>query len=131
MVRSARVQSVVKGDDAHLAHQILGEQALDAEVARAPVTIDTGDSAVCVYEAEDPADGVITVQATPVNPLPTSRLTVDMDPTQTVKLKSGEGRTVRVEIIRASGKKETHYLLEELDVFERGFPQAEPPVILP
>jgi hypothetical protein len=135
MVRSARVQAVVKGDDALLEHQVVGDVALEAEQTKAPVLIDTGDGVICFYESEQvegqPEVAPVNANAIPVGPLPTSRIQVALSQAQTALLRSGLSQTVRVELTRASGKKETHYLFEELDVIERGFPQAVPTVILP
>ena len=125
-VRSARVQEVVRGDDALLEHQVVGDVALDAELTKAPVQINSGDSVSCVYAAQQtdgqPRVADITAPALPLGTVPTSRIQVPLTQAQTALLQIGPAQTVRVEVTRATGQKETHYLFEELDVLDRGFP---------
>lgn len=132
MVKSARVQKVVAGDDVVLQHQIVETTALVANEVLAPVLLQTGDVVTCFYQR---ADGLsdIGYAATPTEALPTSKIQVivagDIPPnnpvpeTGTKMFAIGLAQTVRVEILRqATSRKETHYLMGELDVVERGFP---------
>jgi len=136
-VKSARVQKVVKGDTVTLRHQIMEDKAYDAELSRAPVLVDSGDVVKCFYALEDEAaQDLIGFLASPVGSLPSSEIDVlclgdipasGNDPERgTNTWKAGLGQTVRVEITRyLTGYVETHYLFQELDVFERGFPASE------
>lgn len=153
-VQGARVQIVVKGDDVTLRHQIVSKAALLAHEVLAPVTVDTGDITKVFYPYQDGYSDQIGYLAAPVGPLPSSLLDVPVagsipavigvSPERGTKAwLSGPGLTARVEITRiATGKKETYYLIDELDVFERGFAATqddttggvnppEPPLILP
>lgn len=131
-VKSARVQKVVKGDDVVFRHQIMEDKAYNAEKVRAPVEVLSGDVVKVFYPIADGEDQ-IGYLASPVGPLPSSLIDVSIDgvidpvddvPQRgTISFQSGEARTVRVEIVRdLDGKKESHYLYEEVDVLERGFP---------
>jgi hypothetical protein len=125
-VQSARVQEVVRGDDALLFHQVISTIALDAMVTDAPVQMNSGDSAVCWYAAQQtdgqPLVADVNAPALPNGAVPTSRIQVQLSQAQTAVLNIGPAQTVRVEIIRSNGLKETHYLYQELDVIDRGFP---------
>jgi len=126
-VRSARVQEIVRGDDALLEHQVVANVALDAELTKAPVQINSGDSVVCFYAAQQtegqPQVPDIVASALPFDTVPTSRIKVTLTQAQTALLQIGPAQTVRVQITRSNGLKETHYLFEEVDVIDRGFPQ--------
>lgn len=134
MVQSARVQKIVVGDDVVLTHQIMEDKAYDAEVARAPVTVDTGDVVRCFYPLSDPSQqDLVGYLASPVGPLPSSEISVSIagviPPVDTTPQRGtstflvGLGATVRVEITRANtNAKETHYIYNEVDILERGFP---------
>lgn len=137
MVQSARVQKVVIGDDVTLSHQIMEDTAFDAEVARSPVLLNTGDTVKCFYPlSSDFGADQIGYDADVVGALPSSKITVDIPGyiapvvspspipqrgTSTFKVQLGS--TVRIEITRSGGAKETHYIYNEVDVVERGFPE--------
>jgi hypothetical protein len=135
MVQSARVQKFVVGDDVVLSHQIMEDKAYDAEKARAPVTVNSGDVVTCFYPLADPdAVDLIGYLGSPVGSLPSSEITVaipgvipavpPVPQRGTSTFLVGLGTTVRIEIIRISnGAKETHYLYNEVDILERGFPE--------
>jgi hypothetical protein len=107
-----------------------------AEQSRAPVELNTGDTAIAFYPLQDPTvTDLIGYHCAPVGAYPTSQVTVDIagvipavtgvSPERGTKdLQSGLGRTVRIEITRVSTKKETYYLIDEVDIFERGFPSS-------
>lgn len=136
MVQSARVQEIVKGDDVTLNHQIMGDIAYNAELSRVPITLNSGDVATCFYPLENPTQtDLIGYEGSPIGSLPSSMISVlipgviaatDTVPARgTQSFQSGLGRTVRVEIIRYTTQyKETYYLIDEVDVFERGFPAS-------
>ena len=201
MVQSARVQSLVKGDDVTLTHQIMKSVAFNAEESRQPDPLDTGDVVKFYYPLQDPTQtDLIGYLGVPVGSLPESLFTVAIpgilvDPANLAPnrgnstFKSGQGQTVRAEIFRllehptgnttlnskviasissttglspgkyvdgpgiptgtvitavgsgqitlsaaatatASGidltvsNKETQYLIQEVDIFERGFPTS-------
>ncbi len=136
MVQSARVQEIVKGDDVTMTHQIMKDVAYNAEQSRAPVMVNSGDVVTCFYPLQDPAQkDLIGYVGEPVGSLPTSIFTVDIPgiieatddvPERgTVSFQSGLGRTVRIEITRdVTDHKETYYLINEVDIFERGFPNS-------
>jgi hypothetical protein len=140
MVQSARVQQLVIGDDVTLRHQIMDAIAYNAEISRAPVVVNTGDITKCFYPLEDESIDLIGYLATPVGSLPSSLLDVEIagdipaaDPIPERGSKTfqiGLARTVRIEITRLNGEKETHYLYKELDVLERGFPVQIQPINL-
>lgn len=136
MVQSARVQEIVKGDDVILTHQIMKDIAYNAELSRAPVTVDSGDVVTCFYPLEDPTQtDLIGYPGSPVGSLPSSIVNVTIpgviSATDTVPARgtqtfqSGLGRTVRIEIIRyITNYRETYYLINEVDIYERGFPSS-------
>lgn len=136
MVQSARVQEIVKGDDVILTHQIMGDIAYNAELSRAPVLINSGDIVNCFYPLEDPTQtDLIGYPGSPIGSLPSSIITVKIPgnipanntiPARgTQSFQSGLGRTVRIEIIRyITNYRETHYSINEVDIFERGFPTS-------
>lgn len=136
MVQSARVQQIVKGDDVILTHQIMGAIAYNAELSRAPIMVNSGDSVTCFYPLEDPTQtDLIGYAGSPVGSLSSSIVTVtipgliaatDTVPSRgTQSFQSGLGRTVRIEIVRyITNHKETYYLINEVDIFERGFPNS-------
>jgi hypothetical protein len=125
-VQSARVQAIIRGDDALLQHQVIDQVALDAVLTEAPVLINSGDSVICFYAAQQtdgqPQISDVSASAIPLEIVPTSRIEVVLTQAQTAILQIGSAQTVRVEVTRANGLKETHYLYEELDVIDRGFP---------
>ena len=135
-VQSARVQEIVKGDDVTMQHQIMKDVAYAAEESRAPVEMQVGDTAKAFYPLQDSTmTDLVGYDCTPVGGLPSSQVTVaipgviaavpNVSPERGTKtFQSGLGRTVRIEITRASTKKETYYLIDEVDIFERGFPSS-------
>lgn len=130
MVSSARVQQLVKGDDAVLSHQIVGPATLDAVKTVDSIELDTGDVARAVYE-DAAGTTPISQVAGPEGDLPTSRISVALNQVQTALLKAGLGLTVRVEITRQNGKKESYYLFNEVDVLDRAFPTEDTTPSLP
>lgn len=135
-VQSARVQEIVKGDDVTMSHQIMKDVAFAAEQSRAPVELAAGDVATAFYQLQDPTmNDLIGYPCVPVGSFPTSNVTVDIPgviaaigntPARgSQTFQSGLGKTVRIEIVRdTTNKKETYYLIDEVDVFERGFPSS-------
>lgn len=136
MVQSARVQEIVKGDDVILTHQIMQDIAYNAELSRAPVLVNSGDTVTCFYPLEDPTQtDLIGYPGSPIGSLPSSMVTVtipgliaatDTVPSRgTQSFQSGLGRTVRIEITRyITNYRETYYSINEVDIFERGFPSS-------
>lgn len=134
MVQSARVQEIVKGDDVTMTHQIMGAFAYNAELSRAPILVNSGDTVTCFYPLEDPTQtDLIGYPGSPVGSLPSSTVKVAIPgviaangtvPARgTQSFQSGLGQTVRIEIIRSiTNFKETYYSINEVDIFERGFP---------
>lgn len=134
-VQSARVQEIVKGDDVVMTHQIMKDVAFNAEASRAPVTLNEGDTVNFFYPLESQCiKDLVGYPGTAVGEFPASIFTVPIAGTivetppapnrGTVQFQSGLGRTVRAEITREAGTKETYYLIDEVDVFERGFPTS-------
>lgn len=137
-VQSARVQKIVKGDDVTLKHQVVKDAALDAEFTRAAVTLaSSADKVTFFYQLEDGTMDSIGYPGSPAESYPASRFNVpitgviaEADPVPargSQVFKSGQGLTVRAEIIRdfaTTPKKETYYLYHEVDVQERGFLDA-------
>lgn len=135
MVQSSRTQSIVKGDDVVLTHQIVTPASLYAVPTMQEVMLEAGDTANAFYPLEDlTVTDLIGYPCTPVGSLPSSMVTVTiagviapsgMTPARgSSTFQSGLGRTVRIEITRSGGSKETHYLIQEVDIFERGFPNS-------
>lgn len=122
MIQSARIQSVMVGDDATLTHQLVTRAVVGNSIGLQPVLIAAGDSVKCFYCSAD-GSSELQASATPGS-LPSSSLTVTLTALQSAGLKPGLGQTVRVEITRASGKKESLYLYNEYDVVARGLPSA-------
>lgn len=213
-VQSARVQQVVKGDDVILTHQIMEDVAFNAELSRAPVTLDEGDTVSFFYPLQDefhrdligypgapvgeypasiftvPIPGNIPLVPGTPGPPPFYRPTPPLSPARGTKtFQEGGGQTVRAEITRLRetytgnadgttgvitnmssvaelelgmsavgagipprtivtaigtnsvtlsanttiagtgvsivfGQRETHYLIREVDIFQRGFPTS-------
>lgn len=145
-VQSARVQQLVKGDDVTLKHQLVKDAALDAEFTRSEVKLAETDKVTFFYQLDDGND-LIGFEGVAAETYPTSRFNVSVPgviaPTQdpvspergSKTFKSGQGLTVRAEIIRdfasEAPKKETLYLYKEVDVQERGFLDLPQSLILP
>src|SRR5580692_11803222 len=106
-VQSARVQEIVKGDDVILLHQVMQDIAYNAELTRAPVMLNSGDTIAFFYPLEDPTmTDLIGYQGSPVGSFPTSEFNVSIpgtiiDPLAlapnrgTSTFQSGPGQTVR------------------------------------
>lgn len=137
MVQSARIQQIVKGDDVSLKHQIMGDVAYNAEASREPVQVQIGETVKFFYPLADGSVDLIGYSGVVVGSLPGSVFTVAIPgdipavvgpspvPERGTKTwQSGSGRTVRAEITRSGGKIETHYLIDEVDIYERGFPSS-------
>lgn len=143
-VQSARVQSLVIGDDVTLKHQLVKQIALDASFSIAPVEITNLDKVIFFYELADGVD-LIGYEGVVVGSYPSSKfsvdiagvipLVVDVSPVRgSSTFLEGLGQTVRAEIIRdfaTTPKKETIYLLKEVDVIARGFPVEAEQLNLP
>ena len=139
-VKSARVQSIIKGDDVTLKHQLVKKTTLDVEFTNAKVELAVTDKVTFFYELEDGVD-LIGFDGTNAEAYPTSRFNsviageISGDPVRgSSTFKEGLGLTVRAEVIRdfaTTPKKETYYLMEEVDVIERGFPVEEKTLNLP
>lgn len=209
-VQSARVQQIVKGDDVTMTHQIMEDVAFNAELSRAPVQVDDGDTVSFFYPLQDfDHRDYIGYPGIPVGSYPTSTFTVAIPgdipgspgnwqavppvprvPDRGTKtFQEALGQTVRAEITRlretytgnvdgttdvitglsstagltvgmsvvgpgvqprsiiaaisgstitlnqvttaegsavslAFGVRETHYLIQEVDIFQRGFPSS-------
>lgn len=140
-VQSARVQQIVKGDDVTLTHQIMESVAFNAEIGRAPVEVNALDTVKFFYPLQDGTMDDIGYEGVAVSAYPASAFSVDIagviaatvdDPERGTKhFLSGKAQTIRAEITRQSGKLESHYLLMEVDIYERGFPVAPTPLDLP
>lgn len=137
MVKSARVQEGVQGDDIEFIHQIVANKALLAELTKAPVTVDSGDVVRCFYPAADVTrEEVGPFLGSPQGSLPSSIISVSIpklspgpEPlNDSRQIRAGQGQTVRVEITRVlDGSLETYYLHREFDMVERGFPEEPAP----
>jgi hypothetical protein len=134
-VQSARVNELVVGDDVVLTHQIMGDVAYNAELTRAPITLNSPDVVFFFYALASGVD-LIGYQGSPVGSLPSSICTVSIPgtiaPSGDIPARGsstflpGPGPTVRAEIYRNYGlsnqARETYYLYDEVDVYPRGFP---------
>lgn len=140
-VKSARVQEIIKGDDVTLKHQVMKNVAYNAEMSREPVLVEADDIIKFFYALQDKTIDEIGFTGVAIGSYPTSEFNViipglipaaELVPDRgTSQFLSGEGLTVRAEITRDGGVKETHYLLAEVDIYERGFPIAPDVLILP
>ena len=137
-VQSARVQGIVKADDVVLTHQIMHDVAYNAEQSRAPLMLNAADEVNFFYPSQDPTvTDLIGYPGVAVGGYPTSTFTVTipgviapvgLTPARgTQTFQSGLGRTVRAEVIRTFATtplKTTEYLIDEVDIFERGYPNS-------
>lgn len=133
MVQSARVQEIVKGDDVVLKHQIMKDVAFNAEQSRAPVPLMDGDSVLFFYP-QAVGEDLVGFAGNPITALPCDTFNVPVagvipavgtTPQRgTSMFQAGLSRTVRALVTRSSGAKETYFLISEVDIFERGFPNS-------
>jgi hypothetical protein len=134
-VQSARVQSFVQGDDVTLNHQVMQDIAYNAEVSRAPVLLNTGDTVNFFYADQDSTQAdLLGYPGVPTTAYPCSTFNVvipgvipavGLTPQRgTSMFRIAYAQTVRAEVTRVGGKKTTYYLLEEIDVLGRGFPTS-------
>jgi len=141
-VQSARVQSIIKGDDVVLKHQIMKDVAYDAELSRAPVLVTSVDTVKFFYPLQDGSIDLIGYAGVVIGSYPASEFNVNIagdipavpntSPEMGTKtFLSGQALTVRAEITRQSGKKESYYLYEEIDIMERDFPSKPISLNLP
>jgi hypothetical protein len=129
LMAQSELKEIVQGDDFVFQHQIVGDTELDGcnETVQ-PIYLNMGDTVNVVYQSQQPSDPSappvppVTLPATPVGPYPTTRIQVVGSAVQSALLNIGKNQTARVEIIRVSGAKETHYLYNEYTVLARGFP---------
>ena len=134
-VQSSRTQVVVQGDDTIFTHQIMQDISYNAEASRAPVQLNSGDVVHFFYPDADPSQqDLIGYIGVPSTSYPCSIFNVTIPgiipavgttPQRgTSMFMIGYAQTVKAVVLRLSGKKQTYYLLKEIDVLENGFPTS-------
>src|SRR4029077_7779351 len=101
----------------------------------AEVALLNGDSAVAYYapqQPDDPSEPLLPdVASTPVAGPSAATAQFSIPKASSVNMLPGLGQTVRIEITRAGGSKETYYLFDEYDLLDRGFPSEGSSLNLP